>query len=66
MKGVDSNGKYNGECYFIGIIDILMLYTLRKRGEHAYKSLRFGKDISSVHPIEYSKRFQHFMSEIIE
>ncbi len=79
MKGVNSSAHFNGEYYFIGIIDILMLYTLRKRGEHAYKSLRFGKvmnnmklqvtllkDISSVHPIEYSKRFQHFMSEIIE
>ena len=65
MKGIKNNVSTE-EYYFVGIIDILMLYSLRKRGEHAYKSLRFGKEISAVHPVEYSKRFQHFMESVVE
>jgi hypothetical protein len=42
MRAV-KDGQNMEESYYVGIIDILMLYSLRKRGEHAYKSLRFGK-----------------------
>jgi len=34
------------EYYFVGIIDILMLYTVRKRAEHTYKMLRYGAAVS--------------------
>jgi len=57
------------EFYFVGIIDILMKYTLRKRAEHTYKILRYGVSsdaISSVNPKEYSERFQKFIESIIE
>jgi len=62
MKAVGTD-----EYYYVGIIDILMLYTIRKQMEHAYKSLRYNKDeISSVNPKQYADRFQSFVSEIIE
>ncbi|GAM23972.1 hypothetical protein SAMD00019534_071470 [Acytostelium subglobosum LB1] len=69
IKGVDEDGQANDEHYFMGIIDILMLYSLRKKLEHTYKTLKFGSgskhEISSVSPAEYSKRFQDFLSTII-
>ena len=65
--GMRSIGK--DEYYFVGIIDILMLYTLRKRMEHSYKILAYrakADDVSSVNPHDYSQRFQKFMASIIE
>jgi hypothetical protein len=53
MKGVDEEGHFNKQYYFVGIIDILMLYTLRKRGEHAYKLLRFGGVRSKIVQFAY-------------
>ncbi len=44
MRGVGENGELLGEYYFVGIIDILMIYTLRKRAEHTYKTIRFGSE----------------------
>ncbi len=64
MRGIKEG--HHTEEYYVGIIDILMLYSIRKRGEHAYKSLRYGKDISAVHPVEYSQRFQQFVVSIVE
>jgi len=67
MLGLTETGEPMDEHYFVGIIDILMLYTLRKKVEHTYKSLRFAKDeISSVDPLSYSKRFQHFVHDTID
>jgi 1-phosphatidylinositol-4-phosphate 5-kinase len=42
MRGVDADGTKLNEYYFVGVIDILMLYTIRKKAEHVYKSLRFA------------------------
>ncbi|KAM9972349.1 hypothetical protein ACTFIW_007408 [Dictyostelium discoideum] len=66
--GIKSQGGDAEEHYFLGIIDILMLYSLRKKVEHTYKTLKFGakQEISSVSPDEYSERFQEFLSTIIE
>ncbi|KAK5576732.1 hypothetical protein RB653_007876 [Dictyostelium firmibasis] len=66
--GIKSHGGDAEEHYFLGIIDILMLYSLRKKVEHTYKTLKFGtkQEISSVSPDEYSERFQEFLSTIIE
>jgi len=65
MRGVSESGKLH-EYYFVGIIDILMLYTLRKRAEHTYKTIRFNSEkseISSVNPSDYAKRFLEFIME---
>ncbi|EGC34645.1 hypothetical protein DICPUDRAFT_55653 [Dictyostelium purpureum] len=66
--GIKSQGGDSEEHYFLGIIDILMLYSLRKKVEHTYKTIRFGtkQEISSVEPEEYSERFQEFLSTIVE
>lgn len=66
MRAMDEFGQPLDEYYFVGIIDILMLYSLRKRAERTYKMVRFGgdgKDISSINPVDYSRRFQEFLEE---
>ncbi|KAH9577501.1 Phosphatidylinositol-4-phosphate 5-kinase [Trypanosoma melophagium] len=54
------------EIYYIGIIDILQEYNLRKRLEtFVIGSLKEREKISSVPPREYASRFLSFMSSII-
>jgi hypothetical protein len=67
MKGFDEHGLPNGKYYYMGIIDILMLYSIRKQVEHTYKTLRYGKaeEISSVSPHEYATRFYEFIAASI-
>eukprot|EP00026_Physarum_polycephalum_P004548 Phypoly_transcript_04570.p1 GENE.Phypoly_transcript_04570~~Phypoly_transcript_04570.p1 ORF type:complete len:684 (+),score=95.55 Phypoly_transcript_04570:42-2054(+) len=67
MKGFDEGGRPNGKYYYMGIIDILMLYSARKKFEHTYKTLRYGKDqeISSISPNEYATRFYEFTAASI-
>jgi 1-phosphatidylinositol-4-phosphate 5-kinase len=49
---------------YLGIIDILQDYNLKKKIEHAYKSLKFDPiTISAVEPKLYSKRFIDFLSQ---
>ncbi|XP_055332903.1 phosphatidylinositol 4-phosphate 5-kinase type-1 alpha-like [Paramacrobiotus metropolitanus] len=49
---------------FMGIIDILQYWKLRKKLEHAFKSIfHDGNTISVCHPTFYAKRFQEFMAE---
>ncbi|GAU91082.1 hypothetical protein RvY_03404 [Ramazzottius varieornatus] len=49
---------------FIGIIDILQHWRLRKKLEHAFKSvIHDGSTISVCHPTAYAKRYQEFMAE---
>lgn len=51
-----------GEIYFLGIIDILQVYNVGKRGETVFKSLLGnGNKISSVHPKYYASRFVDFL-----
>lgn len=45
MRAMDKDGKILEEFYFVGIIDILMLYSARKKAEHAYKALKYNKVI---------------------
>jgi 1-phosphatidylinositol-4-phosphate 5-kinase len=52
------------EYYYMGIIDILTLYSLRKQFEHAYKSVVTRGDISTVNPTEYAARFLKFIGEV--
>jgi hypothetical protein len=54
--------------YFIGIIDILQPYTVRKVGEHLLKSMVHPADastISCVPPDKYAKRFLRFAEDEI-
>lgn len=50
---------------YLGIIDILQEYNVKKKIEHAYKSLKFDPlTISSVEPKLYSKRFIGFLERV--
>jgi len=65
MRGISEDIIDSKEYYYVGIIDILMLYTLRKRAEHTYKTIRFNSEkseISSVNPTDYAQRFLDFIS----
>lgn len=60
--------KSNGEklLLYVGIIDILQSYRLKKRLEHVWKSIIYDGDSVSVHnPAFYSQRFQEFMSKSV-
>lgn len=47
---------------YMGIIDILQEYNLRKKLEHAYKSMQFDPvTISVVEPKLYAQRFINFL-----
>ncbi|EPS73008.1 hypothetical protein M569_01742, partial [Genlisea aurea] len=50
---------------FLGIIDILQEYNMRKRIEHAYKSVQFDSvSISAVDPSFYSRRLLEFIRKV--
>jgi 1-phosphatidylinositol-4-phosphate 5-kinase len=54
--------------YYIGIIDVLQTWTLKKRLERFCKTWLFRKDsegISAIRPDEYRNRFQRKLKEII-
>ncbi|OQR75433.1 phosphatidylinositol 4-phosphate 5-kinase type-1 alpha-like [Tropilaelaps mercedesae] len=59
-----TNSKGERLLLFIGVIDILQSYRLRKKLEHSWKALLHDGDTVSVHrPGFYAKRFQEFMSQ---
>ncbi|KAH3746133.1 phosphatidylinositol-4-phosphate 5-kinase [Pelomyxa schiedti] len=66
MMGYDEKGHPTREFYFVGIIDILMRYTMRKSLEHSYKTLRYGNlgEVSSVNPPDYATRFVKFITDV--
>lgn len=50
---------------YLGIIDILQEYNMKKKLEHACKSMKFDPlSISVVEPTTYSKRFINFLERI--
>ncbi|KAM3297926.1 hypothetical protein ACQJBY_039732 [Aegilops geniculata] len=50
---------------YIGIIDILQEYSMRKKVEHAYKSVKYNpQSISVVEPRFYSERFLNFIRTV--
>lgn len=56
------NSKGENLLLFMGIIDILQSYRLKKKLEHTFKSMIHDGDSISVHkPSYYCKRFQDFM-----
>ncbi|KAL6078191.1 Phosphatidylinositol-4-phosphate 5-kinase [Balamuthia mandrillaris] len=62
FQSTDKNNNPANEIYFMGIIDILQPYNIRKRVEHTFKALRYdGDSISAVHPKLYASRFKEYM-----
>lgn len=50
---------------YMGIIDILQEYNVKKKIEHACKSLQFDpQSISAVEPKLYAKRFINFLERV--
>ena len=50
---------------YMGVIDILQEYNVKKKLEHAYKSMQFGPtSISVVEPNFYTKRFTKFLEKV--
>nr|XP_022306927.1 phosphatidylinositol 4-phosphate 5-kinase type-1 alpha-like isoform X7 [Crassostrea virginica] len=57
------NNKGERIMLYLGIIDILQSYRLKKKIEHTMKAIVIDADSISVHrPSYYSQRFQDFMS----
>mmetsp|Transcript_29389 Transcript_29389/g.47145 ORF Transcript_29389/g.47145 Transcript_29389/m.47145 type:complete len:202 (+) Transcript_29389:2096-2701(+) len=58
----------NKEVYFVGIIDILVRYNLKKKGEYMFKSkmMGLGDTISVIPPEKYMERFVAFANSFIE
>lgn len=53
------------EVYFVGIIDCLTDYGLKKMGEHISKSVLYdSRQVSCVPPMEYQKRFIEYLSSV--
>lgn len=60
------NSKGEHLLLFLGIIDILQSFHLKKKLEHTWKSMLHDGDTVSVHrPGFYSRRFQDFMSKSV-
>lgn len=50
---------------YLGIIDILQKYNLKKKIEHACKSVQFDSlSISAVNPTFYNSRFLDFIRKV--
>lgn len=47
-RGLNANGEWTNEVYYMGIIDILTLYNVKKRLESFGKSFRYEKVTSSL------------------
>ncbi len=66
--GQNPDGTPNNEIYYLGIIDILQQYNVRKWGENKFKSWftsQGAKKISALPPRQYAKRFIEFISASI-
>ncbi|XP_076055987.1 phosphatidylinositol 4-phosphate 5-kinase 59B [Oratosquilla oratoria] len=60
------NSKGDRLLLFLGIIDILQSYRLKKKLEHTFKAMMYDGDTISVHrPNFYAQRFQKFMAETV-
>ena len=54
---------HGDEVYYMGIIDILQQYDLRKRGENALRRVyQPVGGISAVSPVDYARRFVEYMA----
>lgn len=63
IGGVEADGGASDEVYYLGVIDILQQYDLRKRGETLVKSLVHPvAGLSAVSPAAYAARFTAFIA----
>lgn len=68
MGGFLSQGNNNpsSELLYLGIIDILQPYNVRKFLESKVKKIiTVGGEISATDPEYYAKRFREFLSSVI-
>ena len=56
------------EVYYIGLIDILTHYGMKKRTAQAAKTVKHGAgaEISTVKPDQYARRFIEFMDRAMD
>lgn len=68
LRGVHpETGKACDTIYFLGIIDILQAFNMKKKLESAYKGLKHDKkEISAVDSRMYGKRFLNYMEGHIQ
>jgi len=65
IQGKADDGSELDEFYYLGVIDILTQYNVRKHLEHAYKRVTNRGEISAVEPREYADRFLKFISQVV-
>ena len=66
IQAENGNGGYLCERYYIGIIDILQAYNLRKRVEHKLKSFAWHEDdVSCMDPERYAMRLETFVMRML-
>ncbi|OAD78205.1 hypothetical protein PHYBLDRAFT_97688, partial [Phycomyces blakesleeanus NRRL 1555(-)] len=62
FQATDESNRPLPTLYFMGIIDILTPYDIKKKSEHFFKAMTQDKNsISSVKPAVYGKRFMSFV-----
>eukprot|EP00469_Lotharella_globosa_P016431 CAMPEP_0167827888 /NCGR_PEP_ID=MMETSP0112_2-20121227/11005_1 /TAXON_ID=91324 /ORGANISM="Lotharella globosa, Strain CCCM811" /LENGTH=537 /DNA_ID=CAMNT_0007730823 /DNA_START=65 /DNA_END=1675 /DNA_ORIENTATION=- len=67
LRSVEANGEPGSAVFYVGIIDILTEYGVRKGLEHRVTSMfKDGNLISCVHPNIYGNRFKDFLFSRIE
>ncbi|KAI8376396.1 uncharacterized protein BYT42DRAFT_574453 [Radiomyces spectabilis] len=67
FQATDEQDRPSAMLYFMGIIDILTPYDMKKKSEHFFKSMTQDKNaISSVRPSHYGDRFMGFMAQTLE
>ncbi len=54
--------------YFIGLVDILTYYGVKKKTASAAKTVKYGSEaeISTVKPDQYASRLLHFVQRAID
>ncbi|RWS17383.1 phosphatidylinositol 5-phosphate 4-kinase type-2 alpha-like protein [Dinothrombium tinctorium] len=68
IYAIESSPECPGkEVYFVGLVDVLTQYGLRKRTAQAAKTVKHGvaAEISTVHPDQYGKRLCEFILKAI-
>ncbi|KAG0174161.1 Phosphatidylinositol-4-phosphate 5-kinase [Apophysomyces sp. BC1015] len=66
FQATDELNRPTAVLYFVGVIDILTPYDMKKKSEHFFKSMTQDKHtISSVKPSHYGDRFMGFMTRAL-
>ncbi|KAF7730388.1 Phosphatidylinositol-4-phosphate 5-kinase [Apophysomyces ossiformis] len=66
FQATDELNQPTAILYFVGVIDILTPYDMKKKSEHFFKSMTQDKNtISSVKPSHYGDRFMGFMTKAL-